>query len=123
MATILLVEDDSPLLTLYASVIAESHTVLTATCARDALNLLRDHRPDVLLLDLNLPDAPGTSILKVVQGRSCYADMRVVVMTGFSKLRGREMPPCVVERLAKPVTAMALLRTIEAVLAQPQPSR
>ena len=61
---ILLVEDDRVLLrTLAIGLRAEGHEVLRAADGRTALDACREDDPDLVILDLGLPDLPGTEVL------------------------------------------------------------
>uniref|UniRef100_A0A7C2ZZ19 Response regulator transcription factor n=1 Tax=Thermorudis sp. TaxID=1969470 RepID=A0A7C2ZZ19_9BACT len=48
---------------------------------REAIHLVAEHRPDVLLLDLRLPDISGVEVARQV--RAAYADTAIVVLTGY----------------------------------------
>ena len=65
MTTILLVDDDAALLsTLSLNLRARGHDVLTADTGEGALDVARSTDPDVVILDLGLPDLPGTEVLR-----------------------------------------------------------
>jgi len=65
VTTILLVDDDPALLgTLSLNLRARGHEVLTADTGEDALEVARRSDPDVVILDLGLPDLPGTEVLR-----------------------------------------------------------
>jgi two-component system, NarL family, invasion response regulator UvrY len=55
--------------------------VAEAGSARDAVDLLRQHTIDVLLLDLSLPDTSGLDVLKRV--RAHYENTFVLILSGF----------------------------------------
>ncbi len=64
-ATILIVEDDSATRIFLAdNLSADGYDVLACDCARDALRLLETRQPDLLLLDLGLPDMSGLEVLR-----------------------------------------------------------
>src|SRR3954452_124940 len=64
-ATILVVEDDDATRTFLAdNLTADGHEVLVADCARDALRLLETKFPDLVLLDVALPDVWGLDLLR-----------------------------------------------------------
>ena len=65
MTTVLLVDDDAALLgTLSLNLRARGHEVLTADTGEGALDVARRSDPDVVILDLGLPDLPGTEVLR-----------------------------------------------------------
>ncbi|MHC4816134.1 MAG: sigma-54-dependent transcriptional regulator, partial [Planctomycetota bacterium] len=80
--TILLVDDEqSNLQSLSRIMTREGFGVLTATDAREGLDLLRRHRVNVLLTDLKMPQMSGTDLLKAA--RTIAPETEVVVMTAY----------------------------------------
>jgi len=68
---VLLVEDDAVLrTTLTIALTAEGHHVLPAADGRTAIQAVREDRPDVVVLDLGLPDIDGTEVLAAVRDGS-----------------------------------------------------
>lgn len=78
---ILAVEDDQVLAELYESFLSsEGHDVLIAHDGVEALRLLRQ-RPDVILLDLRLPDTDGAVLLRRIKGRPRSGRTPVIVVS------------------------------------------
>jgi DNA-binding NarL/FixJ family response regulator len=77
--------DDHPLMRdgIAASINAQADMIMVAEAAsgRDALALFRDHRPDVTLMDLRLPDMSG--IEATIAIRAEFHDARIIVLTTF----------------------------------------
>ena len=68
---ILLVEDDAVLrTTLTIALTSEGHHVLPAGDGRTAIQAVREDQPDVVVLDLGLPDIDGTEVLAAVRAGS-----------------------------------------------------
>jgi two-component system KDP operon response regulator KdpE len=68
---VLLVDDDTTLRrTLGIGLRAEGHEVLFAADGRTALQALREDRPDLVVLDLGLPDLSGIEVLRALRGWS-----------------------------------------------------
>ena len=64
MTRVLLVDDDTRLLrALRINLTARGYDLLTATDGRSALIVAADHHPDVVVLDLGLPDLDGTAVI------------------------------------------------------------
>lgn len=82
---ILLIEDNDLLALGVQSALAdESWSVTTVTRARQALEIIRkpDSRPDLIILDLGLPDMDGVDLLHLIKGKqSDTATLPVLVLT------------------------------------------
>jgi DNA-binding response OmpR family regulator len=83
-ATILLVEDDDATRTFLAdNLSADGFELLVADCARDARRLLETKYPDLVVLDVGLPDESGLELLRAVReadGVASRIDPRVAVL-------------------------------------------
>jgi len=65
MQTILVVEGDPNQRSLYAEELTdEGYTVICAAKGREALEMTERHCPDVVVLDINLPDMDGLEVLE-----------------------------------------------------------
>lgn len=81
---ILVVEDnpgDAALLRRYLNAGGVPHTITNVERVVSALELLRDHSPDVVLLDLSLPDSQGLSTVNEIRVRR--PDLPIIVLTGL----------------------------------------
>jgi DNA-binding response OmpR family regulator len=79
VADVLLIEDDATIRTaLVRALTARRHSTMTAPTALDGLQSLLDHRPDVVLLDLGLPDLDGAALLAMIRAVS---DVPVIVVS------------------------------------------
>jgi CheY-like chemotaxis protein len=90
MARVLVV-DDEPDIRLIARVVLTSagHEVVEAASADEALALLAERRPDLLLLDVRMPGRAGWSVLEQV--RTEQGDLPVVIFTADVRAR-RDAP-------------------------------
>ena len=101
IANLVVCEDDAPTLELLCDhLVADRFTALPAPSAADALRLCRFNRPDLLLLDLSLPDASGLDVLRAIrdadgEGAQCDPALPVIVLTGrgadADRVRGLEL--------------------------------
>ena len=79
MTTVLVIEDDAPLRrALRTSLRARSFDVLECANGEDAIVAVADRRPDVVLLDLGLPDIDGIEALRRMR---TFSDVPIVVLT------------------------------------------
>lgn len=119
MARILVVEDESDLQqVLQYNLEQAGHEVLQALRGNDGLNLAREKRPNLVLLDLMLPDMPGTEVCKAIKENAATKGIPVVMLTA----KGEEIDRVVGFELGaddyvvKPFSVRELLLRINAVL-------
>jgi CheY-like chemotaxis protein len=85
MTKILLVDDSKFLRLATERALARAgYDVSSATDGEQALEMARDVRPDLILLDMLLPKLPGPEVLKALKKNPRTADIPVVVFTGLS---------------------------------------
>ena len=81
----LLVEDDTAIANFVETVLrANGYKVLQASGGREALSMVFSHCPDVVLLDLGLPDMDGVEIIRAI--RKC-SEVPVIVVSARSRER------------------------------------
>jgi signal transduction histidine kinase len=111
-----LVVDDNPEIrgTLQVFLQLEGHAVETVDCGRAALNRIRETNPDVVLLDIDLPDLDGFAVAEQVRALRGTAAPRLIAMTGAAGPREkiRALRAGFDAHLSKPVDGRSLLRTI-----------
>jgi len=119
MARILVVEDEIDLQhVLEYNLKQAGHEVSLAACGADGLKLARALRPDLVLLDLMLPDMPGTEICRALKSAPETKGIRVMMVTA----KGEEIDRVVGFELGaddyvvKPFSVRELLLRIGAVL-------
>jgi DNA-binding NarL/FixJ family response regulator len=82
----ILTVDDHPLLRagIEALVSSQADMVVVAECAngRDAIQQFRKHRPDVTLMDLQMPEMSGTDAIIAI--RDEFPDARIIVLTTYA---------------------------------------
>ncbi len=119
MARLLLVEDE-PLLrwALRGRLVRAGHIVDEAATLAEATAHLRQQRPQVVLLDIHLPDGNGIDFLSAEQER--LAESAVIVVTAEGRIEDavRAMKLGAADFLSKPVDHAELLRIIDKVSAR-----
>ena len=109
---VLLVEDEVTLRGIIArNLSARGHTVLEAGTAREALACLSVDRPDLLLLDINLPDRSGWDVLREMRRLGRSIPVVIVSAVRANAARIEEFHPLAF--LPKPFPLEALLRVVE----------
>ena len=82
---ILFVDDHPVVRAGLAAIIGTQEDMLVVGQAGDAataINLFRQHRPDITLMDLHLPGASGIEATKAIRGE--YPDARIIVLTTYA---------------------------------------
>jgi DNA-binding response OmpR family regulator len=121
LATVVVCEDDDPTRELLCDQLtADRYRAMPAPSASDALRLCGYNHPDLLLLDLGLPDASGIDVLREIRGAGERFDpeLPVLVLSGrggeADRLRGFEAGAD--DYVLKPFHYPELLARITAVL-------
>ncbi|MFN4258995.1 MAG: sigma-54-dependent transcriptional regulator [Gemmataceae bacterium] len=84
MPTLLVVDDEANVLySLQTSLQTEELQVITATTARQGIDLVRTAQPDVVILDVRLPDMSGLDAFNQI--RAIDPRLPVIIVTAFSK--------------------------------------
>jgi DNA-binding response OmpR family regulator len=110
--TILVVEDEATLRQVITrNLEARGHAVRGAETATEALRHLSDWTPDLMLLDINLPDRSGWDVLRELRERGVRVPSVIVSAVRVSPARLEEFQP--VGYLPKPFPLDALLRLVD----------
>ncbi|OIO47758.1 MAG: response regulator [Parcubacteria group bacterium CG1_02_37_51] len=82
--TILLIEDDSFLLQMYATKLeVEGFEVVSALDGKKGLQLLNKNKPDLILLDLLMPEMNGFEVLQKIKEDQEAKDIPVIILTNL----------------------------------------
>ena len=122
MAQILVVDDEVGIRELLSEILAdEGHQVLLAESAGDARRLREQHRPDLVLLDIWMPDTDGISLLKE-WAASGQLGMPVVMMSGHGTIETAVEATRIgaLDYLEKPIALQRLLATVKRALRNPE---
>ncbi len=115
----LIVEDQVMFLQLLAKML-ESYDglelVATAADVHSGLQAIRDHRPDLLIVDLALPDGDGTELLRFLQLANPLARALVLSAQAASFVCPPELEPMLVGVVDKTATYESLQRVLESSL-------
>ena len=83
--TILVVDDEPMVLDLFQKILSrERYTLLTASNGKEALELVCKKRPDLVILDLKLPDMSGIETLRRINRRN--ENPEVIIITGYGSM-------------------------------------
>lgn len=119
MAKILYIEDIEDNLTLVQKVItSQGHEFISAQNAEKGLEMAVSNRPDLILLDLGLPDSDGQTLSVWLRSEPALEKVPIIVLTAWPE----EVARHTVEAygldgyLCKPISLKSLIQIIDAAL-------
>ncbi len=120
--TLVMVVDDSVTVRKVTSRLLERNgmNVLTAKDGVDAISLLQEHKPDIMLLDIEMPRMDGFEVANLVRHDENLKDLPIIMITSRTgeKHRERAMNIGVNDYLGKPYQESLLLETIAKLVAE-----
>ena len=100
---------------------AGGHDVLTAYDGRTALSLAQERAPDVVLLDIGMPEMSGYDVARVIRREAWGRNMRLIALTGWGQAehRRRSLEVGFDDHLVKPVELEMLEKLLQKGMAAP----
>lgn len=117
MKTILLIDDDEIILRIFSMALrSHGQRVLTAASGDEGIALARQHLPDLIISDINMPGTDGRSVLQALRADPQLSTKQIVLMTGnTTALTPRTgMNLGADDFLVKPFSLDSLLRCVDA---------
>ncbi len=120
MTKILIVEDDPAILLASRRVLEKAgYETLGAASAADALRLTREHQPELVLLDVNLPDKSGLEVCRQIKATPELQDTFVIIASGTytdSESQAAGLDLGADGYITRPIPNRELLARVEAML-------
>lgn len=117
--TILIVEDNESNMKLFRDLLAaHGYVTLETNDGAEALDLVRQHRPDLVLMDIQLPNVSGLEIIKSIKADAELKSIPVVAVSAFATKWDTETMRelgCVA-CLTKPNTIVSFIEAVETAL-------
>ena len=116
------IEDEAEMIDLVRLILGRrGYTVLGATGGREGLELVRKELPDLVLLDLMMPDMDGWDVYHQIKSDETTRDIPVIVITAkaqnIDKILGLRIAK-VEDYISKPFSPQELLERIDQVLSR-----
>ncbi len=114
MATkILIAEDDESVLEVLKLILSrENYQILTAKNGREAIDLYRFARPEIVLMDIELPEMDGISATKEI--KSIDPEAKIIGVTAYARSKGSELTSAgALEIIEKPFNRRKIVSTIK----------
>ena len=113
--TIFLVDDDATSLTVGANSLDEHYDVITLNSGPRLLRVLEKKKPDMILLDVEMPEMSGYDVIKLLKSNPETLHIPVIFLTGNtdgeSELKGLSLGA--IDYITKPFSTPLLLKRIE----------
>ncbi|TYC63291.1 response regulator [Rhodobacterales bacterium] len=119
--TVLIVEDNELNMKLFHDLLeAHGYNTLQTRTGIEALQLAREHNPDLILMDIQLPEVSGLEVTKWIKEDESIASIPVIAVTAFA-MKGDE------ERIrqggceayiSKPISVAKFLETVRGFLGE-----
>ena len=115
---ILVVDDDNINLKITERILRIPYDVICVSSGTEAIEYLKEHTPDLILLDLHMPDMNGLELLAKLQCKSELADIPVIFLTADNDqaAEGKILQAGAMDYIQKPFSAEVLLRRISRIL-------
>jgi len=113
--TIIIVDDNLTSLTAGKNILKTFYQVIPVTSAQDMFEVLLQVKPDLILLDIEMPEIDGYQAIKKLKENKEYSDIPVIFLTARddsdSEIEGFDLGA--VDYISKPFSAPLLLKRIE----------
>jgi len=114
--TVLVVEDNPLNLILFRDLLENrGYKVLQARDGTDGLRLARTHRPELIILDIHLPEISGLEVMKWIKQDDALKTIPIIAVTAFA-MKGDEEKiregGCDVY-IAKPISVVNFLKIVQ----------
>ena len=121
--TVLVVEDNELNMKLFNDLLeANGYQVIQTRDGLSALDLARKHRPDLILMDIQLPEVSGIEVTKWLKEDDALRHIPVIAVTAFA-MKGDEQKiregGCEAY-ISKPISVVSFLQTIDSYLKKPE---
>ena len=119
MSKILIVEDNEMNMRLFSDLLkARGYEVFQCMDGKKALAMVEDERPDLVLMDIQMPGISGLEVTALIRKTPSVADTKIIAVTAFA-MKGDEQK--IIDGgcngyIAKPITVADFLSTVDSFL-------
>jgi len=114
--TILVIEDNDVNMELFRDILLRigKYRMLEAVDAETGIRMAREHHPDLILMDIELPDMDGLSASRVIKNDGELADIPIVALTSYAMSGDEEKARAAgcSGYLTKPINTRSFLKEI-----------
>jgi putative two-component system response regulator len=114
-ALVFMADDNPANLRIIKNVLTEKYATATAPSAKKLFDLLEDNSPDMILLDVDMPEMDGYEAITILKSKPETKDIPVIFITGRTEsddeLKGLSLGA--IDYITKPIQPLLLLKRIE----------
>src|SRR5271155_5452935 len=113
--TVLIVEDNELNMKVFNDLVeTRGHRIVQTRSGIEAVDLARKHRPDLILMDIQLPEGPGLEVSELLKDDEALREIPVIAITAFA-MKGDEekiLQGGCEAYLSKPISVVKFLETV-----------
>ncbi len=114
MLKVLVVEDEIELLELYDIILSKKYIVFTTDSGREAIDIFDRENPEILIIDIKLPDISGVEVTK--HAKSKNPDVAVIGVSAYRERFKEALDAGAATVIQKPFLVKQIHKVIEDVL-------
>ncbi|SBS27184.1 Response regulator PleD [Marinomonas aquimarina] len=84
LANVLIVDDQVSNIQLIYQVLKDDYNVYMARSGTEAIDLIKSKRPDIILLDVYMPELTGLELCQILKADPYYSDIPIIFITSFT---------------------------------------
>ncbi len=112
LTVVLIVEDDDSVMEVLRIMLSDRYTVLEARNGREAIELYRSYRPDIVLMDIMMPEVDGIAATREI--KKIDPGARIIGVNAYAKKKAKELIEAgALEVLEKPFSRKDVISAIE----------
>ena len=122
-ASILITDDESAIrLMLRTALETEGYLVSEAASGREALDAIKSHIPDLMVLDLNMPAIDGMAVLEQMKVLAAAHRPKIIILTAYGSIPAAVKATRLgaLDFMEKPITPDELRHAVRSVLDEPE---
>jgi CheY-like chemotaxis protein len=111
MSLAMIVDDDEDIRFVFREILQRGgFDLVVAADADEAIQLLGEHTPDIVFIDMNMPQRPGTDVLVHIQATPRLAQTKTIVVTANARAENKAAELGADLLLIKPIAIGEMLR-------------
>ena len=113
--TVFIVDDSSTNLSMAEEALEDNYLVITLSSAAKLFNMIEKISPDLILLDIDMPDMTGFEAIKLLKNNPQYAEIPIIFLTGLTEteIEAEGIELGAVDFITKPFSKPVLLNRIK----------